>query len=131
MMSATLLIQEALVARLAGIDGLAGVYHDAPARAHFPYVIVNCSDERDWSCKGRQGREISLELELWDEQPSRLLTLEPEIERRLWPLDLDGSWRLSSLILTGKRRTREPGKPFSCRVEYRARLVEIAGEATS
>lgn len=123
-MSATIALQAALVARLDQGQRLSGVFHDAPARAPYPYAVLNCSDERDWSCKGRQGREIALQLVLWDEQPSRLLALESDIE-----LDLDGlgtgpDWHLSSLVLTGKRRSRDPGGPWSCMFELRARLIE-------
>ena len=70
MTSAIIALQEALVARLDQSSLFSGVYHDAPARARFPYAVLNCSDERDWSCKGRRGREIILQLVLWDEQPS-------------------------------------------------------------
>jgi len=130
-MSAAMALQEALVARLAQGDALSGVYHDAPARAHFPYAVLNCSDERDWSCKGRQGREISLQLVLWDEQPSRLLTLESVVESDLKALQTGDEWYLSSLLLTGKRRSCDPGRPWSCMLEFRARLIEHVEGASS
>lgn len=128
MMSATIALQQALVARLAEVEGLAGVYHDAPARAQFPYAVLNCNDECDWSCKGREGREIALQLVIWDERPSRLLELEAEVEERLRPLVLTGAWNLSSLILTGKRRTRDPSGPWSCLIAHRARVIAADGE---
>jgi hypothetical protein len=103
---------------------LSGVYHDAPARARFPYAVLNCSDERDWSCKGRGGREIALQLVLWDEQPSRLLALESAIEVKLVAPRTGPDWHLSTLVLTGKRRSRDPGGPWSCMFELRARLIE-------
>lgn len=123
-MSATIELQAAMVARLDQGGAFTGVYHDAPARAPFPYAVLNCSDERDWSCKDRQGCEIALQLVLWDEQPSRLLTLEEAVELELASVQTNGSWHLSSLLLTGKRRSRDPGGPWSCMLEIRARLIE-------
>lgn len=124
-MSATIALQAALVAKLDQSGHLSGVYYDAPPRAHFPYAVLNCSDERDWSCKGRQGREINLQLVLWDEQPSRLLSLESIVEPELIALDTGNEWYLSTLVLTGKRRSRDPGGPWSCMFELRARLIEV------
>lgn len=130
-MSATIALQGALVARLDQGLRLSGVFHDAPARARYPFAVLNCSDERDWSCKGRQGREIALQLVLWDEQPSRLLTLESEIELALDALETRPDWHLSSLVLTGKRRSRDPGGPWSCMFELRARLIESVNGASA
>jgi hypothetical protein len=128
-MSATIALQGALVASLEQGGLLKGVFLDAPARTQFPYAVLNCSDERDWSCKDRQGREIALQLELWDEQPSRLLEVESDIERELGSVALHSQWHLSTLVLTGKRRTRTPGSPWSCTFELRARLIEIGAPA--
>ncbi|NJC06933.1 hypothetical protein GGQ97_002726 [Sphingomonas kaistensis] len=124
MMSATIALQEALVAKLNNGGQLSGIYHDAPARAQYPYAVLNCSDERDWSCKQRQGREIALQLVLWDEWPSRLLTLENLIEVELGSFEAGADWHLSTMVLTGKRRSRDPGGPWSCMFELRARLIE-------
>ncbi|WP_426267868.1 tail completion protein gp17 [Sphingomonas sp. LHG3443-2] len=124
MMSAIIALQEALVARLDQSSLFSGVYHDAPARAGFPFAVLNCSDERDWSCKGRRGREVVLQMVLWDEQPSRLLSLENEVEQSLTSLSTGSEWYLSTLLLTGKRRLRDPGGPWSCTFEFRARLIE-------
>jgi hypothetical protein len=124
MISASNALQGALVAKLNESSLFTGVYHDAPARALFPYAVVNCSDERDWSCVGRSGREISLQLVLWDEQPSRLLTREGDAEFLLQALDAGLAWHLSTFVLTGKRRSRNPGGPWSCTLEFRARLIE-------
>lgn len=129
-MSAAILLQEALVTKFAAVAQLTGIFHDAPARAPFPYVIVDCNDERDWSCKGREGREIALQLVVWDDQPSRLLAVEADIEQRLKPTPVGGGWHLSSLLLTGKRRTRDPGGAWSCTFEHRARLIAIDSEVT-
>jgi hypothetical protein len=128
-MIATIALQGALVICLEQEGSLSGVFLDAPARAQFPYAVLNCSDERDWSCKGRQGREIALQLELWDEQPSRLLEVESAIEQKLRDVTIPSHWYLSTLLLTGKRRVRNPGSPWSCVFELRARLMASGATA--
>lgn len=125
MTSASIALQGALVARLDESSLFSGVYHDAPARAIFPYAVVNCSDECDWSCKGRSGREITLQLVLWDEQPSRLLLREGDVESVLRSFDTGSQWHLSTFVLTGKRRSRNPGGPWSVTFDFRARLIEL------
>jgi hypothetical protein len=128
-MIAIVALQGALVVCLEQERLLSGVFLDAPARAQFPYAVLNCSDERDWSCKGRNGREIALQLELWDEQPSRLLEVESAIEQRLRDVIIPKQWHLSTLLLTGKKRVRSPGSPWSCVFEMRARLIATDASA--
>lgn len=123
-MSATIALQSAVVGRLSEDGSLSGVFHDAPARSGFPFAVVDCSDERDWSCKDRQGREIALQVVLWDDQPSRLLTLENDVESKLATLPVENGWHLSSLLLTGKQRSCDPGRPWSRTLQWRARLIE-------
>lgn len=127
-MSATLALQGAIVSQLEEVPQLSRVFHDAPARAHFPYAVLNCSDERDWSCTGRQGREIMLQVVLWDDQPSRLLSLEALVEMELEKVAVPAAWHLSTLVLTGKRRSCDPGGPWSCTIEMRARLMAQGSE---
>ena len=105
-MTAALALQQAVVGRLKQISALAGIYHDAPARADFPYAVLTCADERDWSCKGRSGREIMLHVAVWDEQPERLLKLESDCDLHAEALPVGHGWLLSSLVLTSKRRSR-------------------------
>lgn len=124
MTSAIIALQAAIVARLDQSSLFSGVYHDAPARAQFPYVVLNCSNEQDWSCKERRGREITLQLALWDEQPSRLLAREEAVEQSLADVSVGANFILSTLVLTGKRRSRNPGGPWACILEFRARLLE-------
>lgn len=128
-MSGALQLQSAVVACLSQSQGLLGTYHDAPARASFPYAVVICSNEKDWSCKAREGREIALQVTLWDDQPSRLLTVESEAETTMKTVETTSDWCLSTLVLTGKRRLRDPAGPWSCMLEYRARLLKITAGA--
>lgn len=131
MSSASIALQGAIVTKLDESALFTGVYHDAPARALFPYAVVNCSDESDWSCKGRNGREIVLQLVLWDEQPSRLLMREADVEIVLQSFGISAQWHLSTFVMRGKRRSRNPGGPWSCTFEFRARLIELESGASA
>lgn len=122
-MGATVALQEALVGRLVQHPEFTGIYHDAPARAPFPYVVLICDDEKDWSCKGRDGREIMLSLAIWDDEPGRLLDLEALVEAELAEAAISGRWHLSTFVQVGKRRSRNPSGPDSSRIEMRARLI--------
>ena len=130
-MGAALALQAAIISHLAPIGDLTGVYHDAPARASFPYAILICGDEKDWSCKGRQGREIALQLVLWDEQPARLLEVEKQVVLDRESILIAAGWHLSSLLFTGKRRVRNPLGPWNCVFEFRVRMLSNpAGEGS-
>jgi hypothetical protein len=89
--------------------------------------VLSCSNEKDWSCKGRIGREISVQITLWDDQPSRLLMLEDELDLRAGMLMASSEWHLSSLVATGKKRSRNPAGPWSCTMDLRARLLARSG----
>ena len=124
-------LQAAAVAKLEQIADLTGIYHDAPARAGYPYAVLACSDEKDWSCKGREGREISLQLVLWDERPARLLELEDQVTLKANRLAIASNWHLSTLQLTGKRRVRNPLGAWNAIFDFRARLIAQQNEAGS
>ena len=76
-MSAGVAMQAALVAALQTLDELTGVYDGPPARAPFPYAVVDCGMESDWSHKSGTGREVRSAVTLYDkgERPVRLRTL--------------------------------------------------------
>jgi hypothetical protein len=73
-MSAGGALQEAVAGALAGQADLTGVYDGPPARAAFPYVVLDGGTEMDWSPKSGGGREVLLAVTLRDEQPPRLQT---------------------------------------------------------
>lgn len=117
-------LQTAIVARLEERSSLAGTFNDVPARASFPYVVVNCGDESKWNCIGRTGREIALQLVIWDDEPARLIELENEVEKLAFSVRTSSPWHLSSLVLRGKQRSRQPGHAGSCEIAFRARVIE-------
>ena len=124
-------LQTAAVERLKQFADLTGIYHDAPARAPYPYAVLVCSDEKDWSCKGRAGSEIFLQLVLWDERPARLLELEDQVSLDADALSLGSDWQLSTLQMMGKRRVRNPLGAWNSIFEFRARLLAKHSETGS
>lgn len=124
MTNAAVALQTAVVSRLDERSSLSGVFFDAPARATFPYAVVACTDERDWSSIGCRGREISMQVALWDEQPSRLLDIESDVETLLQGTRTAIPWHLSSMVVIGKQRACKPGHPWSLSIELRCRLIE-------
>lgn len=127
-MTAALELQEALVARLSAAPGLSGVFDDAPARASFPYVVVNCVAEMPWRCVGMEGKELSVELTLWDEQPARVMELDGLLDEAGSPIPSLPTWSLSSLVVIAKKRSRSAAAPWASTVTLRARMFRALGE---
>lgn len=126
-MSATVELQEAIVAAAEALDGLSGVYDGPPARTNFPYLVVDCSGEKDWSSKLLQGREIEVKLSLWDHPGPRFLAL----EEAMATCSLQGrslaTWYISSLVVQERKRTRSPEGAWGSHVTLRARLLASGG----
>lgn len=129
-MTACIALQAATVRAALLIPELTGTFDGPPARAEFPYLVVNCSREVDWSCATRVGREIAVELTLWDDQPARLLTLEQALEQSIGSVAEIEGWVLANFRLTAKSKVRDPNGPWAGRLEWRARLLEQANAST-
>jgi len=130
-MSAAAELQAALVAALAGADGIAGVasgVFDGPlARAAFPYVVIGDGLSLDWSHKTGRGREHRLGVTAWDEagRAARLHALVGAIEASVEGLaPALPSHRIVSVVLVRSRVLRTPGGPWAGLVEYRVRTLE-------
>lgn len=129
-MTAARELQEALVARLSARTELSGVFDDAPARASYPYIVINCVAEAPWTCRGMVGVEAVFELALWDEQPARLMTLDGSLAGAATPLPTLPTWRVSSLIVTGLKRTRSAAAPWASTLTLRARMTPPASQGS-
>lgn len=117
-------LQEAIVSAALPITELRGVFEGPPARADFPYLVVDCGQEKDWSCKGLEGREVTVLLTLWDDQGARLLALEGALQdTALQSRDLP-QWKVSSLNLTEKKKVRSAEGPWASQLTLRARLLK-------
>lgn len=122
-MSAALALQSSVVSALRETSDLTGVFDDAPARANYPYVVLHCSNEKDWSCSGRIGREIMLEMALWDDRVGRLMELEERLEGQSFSSSL-GDWQIGTSVLHSKKRSGQPGGPWCCVLSYRVRMLQ-------
>lgn len=119
-------LQAAVVAAVGAVAGLSGVYDGAPARAAFPYLVIDCGSEASWDFRGRIGREVAIELSLWDDQSARLLDFEPAIEARMSQLGALNGWKIASLVFAGKKKVRSANGPWACSLSYRGRLLKLA-----
>lgn len=122
-MSAGSALQMALAQVLAGEPRLSGVYDGPPARAAFPYAVIDARAESDWSHKSGEGREVLVALTLWDEEPVRLAELADAAERLAAEAGNVGGWHLVSMRLLRRRTVRDVAGPWAAAIDFRARLL--------
>lgn len=121
-MSAGQALQASLVARLQSLTELSGIYDGPPARAPYPYLVVDCGVEQDWGAKDLRGREVTAALTLWDDQPARLQRITDAIEvvtdQELQP----EGWTVVTWRFLRRRTVRDVAGPWAAAVDFRARL---------
>jgi hypothetical protein len=122
-MSAGGALQQALVAALENVAGLAGVYDGPPARAAYPYVVLDASSENDWSHKTGEGREVIVAVTVWDDQPARMHALADAIEAVVAGVRQVSGWDLVTLRQMRRRVIRDVAGPWATAVDFRARLL--------
>ena len=122
-MSAGGALQEAIAVALQGQMGLTGVYDGPPARAAFPYVVLDCGTELEWGHKTGRGREVLLAVTLWDEQPARLHGLVDGIEAAVTAINSVAGWQLVSVAFLKRRIVRDVAGPWAAAMDFRARLL--------
>lgn len=125
-MSAGGALQEVLAARLAAVAELTGVYDGPPARATYPYVVLDAGNESDWSHKNGAGRELLVAVTLWDEQPVRLHALADAVEAAVGGAASPVGWSLVSLRFLKRRIIRDVAGPWAAAIDFRARLLADA-----
>ena len=122
-MSAGQALQAALASVLAGEARLTGIYDGPPARAAFPYAVIDAGSESDWSHKSGEGREVLVALTSWDEEPARLSELADAAELLAGGVTVAGGWRLVSMRLLRRRTVRDVAGPWAAAIDFRARLL--------
>lgn len=125
-MSAGGALQEVLAARLAAVAELTGVYDGPPARATYPYLVLDAGNESDWSHKNGAGRELLVAVTLWDEQPVRLHALADAVEAAVSGAGSPVGWSLVSLRFLKRRIIRDVAGPWAAAIDFRARLLADA-----
>jgi hypothetical protein len=103
-MSASLAMQKAVVAALADLGGLTGIYDGPPPDAAAPYAVIGPDLLTDWSHKSGVGHEVRLVITLWDDRPggARLRALVGEATARLRALA--GDWDGHHIVLSRLQR---------------------------
>ena len=122
-MSAGSKLQEALAAALVGESRLTGIFDGPPARASFPYAVIDAGSESDWSHKDGEGREVLVALTLWDEEPARLAELADAVEALVGAVSAVGGWQLVSMRMLRRRTVRDVTGPWAAAIDFRARLL--------
>lgn len=122
-MSAGGALQEAAATALLGEAELTGVYDGPPARAAFPYVVLDGGTETDWGHKSGGGREVLLAVTLWDEQPARLRALVDAVDARVLAVSSVAGWQLVSIAFLRRRIVRDVAGPWAAAMDFRARLL--------
>lgn len=124
-MSAGGALQAALAAALEQVAGVTGVYDGPPARAPFPYVVIDAATESDWSHKSGEGREALVAVTVWDDQPARLHALADQVEAEAAAVSQVEGWQLVSIRLIRRRTVRDVAGPWATAVDFRARLLAM------
>ena len=122
-MSAGATLQAALASKLASVEQLTGVFDGPPARAAFPYAVIDASLETDWSHKSGSGRQVMAAVTIWDDQPQRLLELADAVEGNALALAVASEWQLVALQLVRRRTIRDVAGPWATAIDFRARLL--------
>lgn len=68
-MSASLALQRMVVAALAAVPGVTGVYDAPPPDAVSPYIVVGDDLTIDWSTKTETGHEHRIAVTVWEAGP--------------------------------------------------------------
>jgi len=121
--SAGRFLQAAIASRLSGLEQVTGVFDGPPARAPFPYVVLDAGTESDWSHKTGEGREVLVAVTVWDDQPARLQQLADAVEAAVVATASVDGWQLVSMRLIRRRTVRDVAGPWAAAVDFRARLL--------
>ena len=124
-MSAGGALQAALTGALAAESRLTGIYDGPPARAAFPYAVIDAGSESDWSHKSGEGRELLVAVTLWDEEPVRLAELADAVEGLARGVAVSDGWQLVSMRLIRRRTVRDVAGPWAAAIDFRARILGL------
>ena len=127
-MSASLSVQRLLVAALAGIPGISGVFDGPPPDAASPYLVVGADVVSDWSTKTESGHEHRITITAWDEGPgtARAKILLGGVETAVAALSgSDGGHRIVSVRLLRSLVLTDPEGWTQGIIEFRIRSLSL------
>jgi hypothetical protein len=116
-------LQSAIAGALGGVEDFTGIFDGPPARASYPYAVIDAGNETDWSHKSGEGREVLVGVTVWDDQPVRLHQLADAIEATLGSLGALAGWELVTIRLVRRRIVRDVAGPWAAAVDFRARML--------
>jgi hypothetical protein len=128
-MSASAKLQAAAIEALQAAPGIGGVYDGPPLQAAFPYAMVECGPEADWSHKSGTGREVRLAVTIRDagERPARLHRLMAEAEAAIGAQGVSPEgWALVTFVFRRSQALRDAKGIWTGLLEYRARMLVSA-----
>ena len=125
-MSAGGILQSAIAGALGAVSDLTGVFDGPPARAAYPYAVIDAGNESDWSHKSGDGREVLVAVTVWDDQPVRLHQLADAVEAALAALGALSGWDLVTLRLIRRKVVRDVAGPWAAVLDFRARMLAAA-----
>ena len=118
-MSAGGALQTAVAAALGSISELSGTFDGAPARAAYPYAVMDLGSESDWSHKSGKGREVLVAITLWDDQPVRLHSLTDVVEAAMEGVVAAEGWQLVNMSQLRRKIIRDVSGPGGAAVDFR------------
>lgn len=102
-MSASLAVQKMLMAVLADLPGVTGIFDGPSVDAAPPYAVIGSDLVTDWSTKTERGHEHRLAVNIWDAGPgaAAVKALLGGVEARVLGMSgsVDGHRLVSSLLL--------------------------------
>jgi hypothetical protein len=129
-MNASLAMQRLMMAALAEVEGVTGVYDAPPVDAVAPYLTLGPDLMRDWSTKTEVGHEHLVQVRVWDEGAgvARLKPLMGAVEAVLAALEgaRDGHVLVSCRLVRALVRA-EAGGWSEGLVEFRLRSRVVGG----
>ena len=125
-MSAGGILQSAIAGALGAVSDLTGVFDGPPARAAYPYAVIDAGNESDWSHKSGDGREVLVAVTVWDDQPVRLHQLADAVEAALAALGALTGWDLVTLRIIRRKVVRDVAGPWAAVLDFRARMLAAA-----
>ena len=128
-MSASLAVQKMLMAALAGLPGVTGVFDGPPVDAASPYAVIGSDLVTDWSTKTERGHEHRLAINIWHAGPGAAAAkaLLGGVETRVLGLagTIDGHRVVSNVLLRSLVLTDAEGWTQGI-AEFRIRTIMAA-----
>jgi hypothetical protein len=128
-MSAELAVRAAVLAALREEDGLRtalnGIYDGTPVQASPPHVVLGEMHASDWGMKDRVGRDVRLQLLLFDlrENPAAMAEAMALIDATLRRVAMPG-WQVGSVAMLQCRTSPERQGGWRATMDYRVRIAQ-------